>query len=66
VAIFGADQLRAIWFDESGKVLKDVTLPREEYSEINSVGHSTIMPDGSHYFLRSTENALEVRFVKAP
>jgi hypothetical protein len=66
VAVFEGDQLRAVWFDEAGKVLKDITLPREEYSEINPFGRSTIMPDGSLYFLRSTENGIEVRFVNAP
>ena len=66
VAVFEGDQLRAIWFDEAGKVLKDVTLPREEYSEINPFGRSTITPDGSLYFLRSTQSGIEVRFVKAP
>jgi hypothetical protein len=66
VAVFEGGQLRAVWFDEAGKVLKDITLPKEEYSEINSVGRTSVMPDGSLYFLRSTENALEVRFVKAP
>lgn len=66
VAVFESDQLRAVWFDGSGKVLKDVTLPKEEYSEVNSVGRTSVTPDGSLYFLRSTENALEVRFVKAP
>ena len=38
VAVFESDWLRAIWFDETGKVLKDVTLPREEYTEINIHG----------------------------
>jgi len=28
VAVFEADKLRAIWFDPSGIVLKDITLPR--------------------------------------
>jgi hypothetical protein len=66
VAVFEGDQLRAVWFDGSGKVLKDVTLPKEEYSEINSVGRTSVARDGSLYFMRSTENGIEVRFVKAP
>ncbi len=65
-AVFEGDQLRAIWFDESGKVLKDVTLPREEYSEIKPVGRTSVMPDGSLYFLRSTKKGIEVRSVTAP
>ena len=66
VAVFEGDQLRAIWFDEAGKVLKDVTLPKEDYSEIKPVGRTSVTPDGSLYFLRSTESGIEVRFVKAP
>jgi hypothetical protein len=66
VAVFEGDQLRAIWFDEAGRVLKDVTLPKEEYSEIKPVGRTSVTPDGSLYFLRSTESGIEVRFVKAP
>lgn len=66
VTVFESGQLRAVWFDKSGKVLKDVTLPREEYSEINPFGRSSIAQDGSLYFLRSTESGIEVRFVKAP
>lgn len=66
VAVFEGDQLRAVWFDEAGKVLKDVTLPKEDYSEIKPVGRTSVTPDGSLYFLRSTENGIEVRFVKAP
>ncbi len=64
VAVFEGDQLRAIWFNEAGKVMKDVTLPKEEYSEINPFGRSAITPDGSLYFLRSTESGIEVRSVK--
>jgi len=66
VTVFESGQLRAVWFDKSGKVLKDVTLPREEYSEINPIGRASVTPDGSLYFLRSTENGIQVRFVKAP
>jgi hypothetical protein len=66
LAVFESDWLRAIWFDEAGKVLKDVTLPREEYSEINPIGRTSVTPDGGLYFLRSTENGIEVRFVPAP
>ncbi len=66
LAVFESDWLRAIWFDEAGKVLKDVTLPREEYSEINPIGRTSVTPDGGLYFLRSTENGIEVRFTPAP
>ena len=66
VAVFEGDELRASGSMRSGKVLKDVTLPREEYSEINPFGRTSVTPDGSLYFLRSTESGIEVRFVNAP
>lgn len=66
MAVFESDLLRAIWFDEAGKVLKDVTLPREEFSEINPIGRTSVTSDGALYFLRSTENGIEVRTVPAP
>lgn len=66
VAVFESDLLRAIWFDEAGKVLKDVTLPREEFSEINPIGRTSVTSDGALYFLRSTENGIEVCTVPAP
>jgi hypothetical protein len=67
VVIFGGDQIRAIWFDPSGKVLKDVTLANNNlYSEIDLYGQMAIDQDGSLYVLGSTEKGVEVRFVKAP
>jgi hypothetical protein len=66
VAVFEGDWLRVIWFDEAGKVLKDVTLPREEYTEIKPVGRTSVRSDGGLYYLRSTEKGIEVRFVPAP
>jgi len=66
VAIFHAMQIRAIWFDSSGTVLKDVTLPNDQYSEVNIQGQVAIDKSGSLYILGSTVRGIEVRFVKAP
>ena len=55
------------------EVEKDITVldyalptPKEEYSEIKSVGRTSVVPDGSLYFPRSTESGIEVRLVNAP
>jgi hypothetical protein len=67
VAVFETDQFRAIWFDPSGEVMKDVILPNNnQYSEINPYGQVATDQYGSLYVLGSTERGIEVRFVKAP
>jgi hypothetical protein len=66
IAVFEGDQLRAIWFDASGIVLQDITLPGDDYSEFNSLGRIAIDPYGSFYVLGSEEKGILVRFVKAP
>ncbi len=67
LVVFGGDQFRAIWFDPTGKVLKDVTMPNNDrYSEINLYGQLATDRYGSLYVLGSTEKGVEVRFVKAP
>lgn len=67
LVVFGGDQFRAIWFDPTGKVLKDVTLPNNDrYSEIYLDGQLANDRYGSLYVLGSTEKGVEVRFVKAP
>jgi len=67
LVVFGGDQFRAIWFDPTGKVLKDVIMPNNDrYSEIYLDGQLTTDPQGSLYVLGSTENGIEVRFVIAP
>jgi hypothetical protein len=67
VIVFGGDQFRAIWFDPTGKVLKDVSLPNHDlYSEIYLYGQLATDPAGSLYVLGSTENGIEVRLLKAP
>jgi len=66
VAVFEADQFRGVWFDSSGNVVQDITLPNEQYTEINPYGRVTNDQDGSIFVLDSTEGGIEVRFVKAP
>jgi len=66
VAVFEGIQIRMIWFGESGMVLKDVTLPRDDYSEINSLGRMAIDPHGTLYVLGSEEKGMVVHFVIAP
>ena len=66
VAIFFGDQIRAVWFDSSGIILKDVTLPNDQYSEVEPYGQVAIDQSGSLYVLGSTVKGIEVRFVKAP
>lgn len=66
VVFFEADPLRAVWFDAQGNVLQDVTLPRGDYTEINSVGRIALDSNGSLYILESLKTGIEVRFVHAP
>ena len=66
VAIFFADQIRAVWFASSGTILKDVTLPNDQFSELYPQGQVAIDQSGSLYVLGSTVRGIEVRFYKAP
>ncbi len=66
VVFFEADPLRAVWFDAQGNVLQNITLPRGDYTEINSVGRIALDANGSLYILELFENGIEVRFVQAP
>jgi hypothetical protein len=65
IAVFEGDQIRAIWFDAAGIVLKDITMTRDEYSEISVFGHTAINPSGSLYVMGTTVRGVEVRFVAA-
>lgn len=66
VAFFEADPLRAVWFDAQGNVLQDITLPRGDYTEINSVGRIALDSYGSLYILESFNYGIEVAFIHAP
>jgi len=65
-AIFYGDLIRAVWFDPSGNVLKDVTMPNDQYSEVYFLSQVAIDQDGSVYVLGSKPGGIEVRFGKAP
>lgn len=60
------DHIRAVWLDPAGAVLKDVSLPYGQYTEINFNGQTAVGADGSLYALSSTERGIEIHYVKAP
>lgn len=60
------DRLRGVWIDSTGNVLKDVTLPDGEYTEINFNSQAAVGADGSLYTLSSTERGMEIHFAEAP
>ena len=60
-----AEQIRAVWIDPDGKVLKDVTLPSGEYSNL-SLNRVAVTQDGSLYVMSSTKNGIEIHFEEAP
>jgi hypothetical protein len=67
VVVFEQDQFRVIWFDPSGNILQDVSLPsNDDYSEIDLDGKVAIDPYGSFYLLVSTPRGIEVRYIEAP
>jgi len=61
-----AYQLRAVWIDPEGSVLKDVTLPNEQYTQLSLYGDLVTAQDGSLYLLSSTKQGIGVHFVSAP
>jgi hypothetical protein len=66
MTFFIGDQIRAVWLDPSGIVMKDVTLPNGLYSEVNFDGQVTITQDGSLYIMSSTPRGIEIHFVGMP
>jgi len=60
------NQIRGVWIDPAGKVLKDVTLPDGEYTQINFNSQAAVGSDGSLYTLNSTERGIEIQSVGAP
>jgi hypothetical protein len=59
-------QIRAIWIDPGGVVLKDISLPNEEYSGYLAGGNVAVAQDGSLYVMSSTKNGIEIHFEAAP
>jgi hypothetical protein len=62
----GYEQIRAVWIDAAGMILKDVTLPNGQYSELSFDGQAAVAEDGSLYVLSSTERGVEIHFEGAP
>jgi hypothetical protein len=61
----GAEQVRAVWVNPAGLVLKDITLPNGQYTVL-PVGQAAVARDGSLYLMSSTENGLEIHVAEAP
>jgi hypothetical protein len=66
MTFLAGDQIRAVWINSAGDVLKDVTLPNGQYSEVNFNGQVAVAQDGSLYVLSATERGIEVHYVGAP
>jgi hypothetical protein len=66
VVVFEGEHFRVAWFDSSGAVLQDVTLARNDYSEINSLGRIALDPESSLCLLGSVASGIEVRCVTDP
>jgi hypothetical protein len=62
----GYEQIRAVWVDSSGTVLKDITLPNSQYSALSSGGDLAVAQDGSLYVMSSTKNGIEVHCANGP
>jgi hypothetical protein len=62
----GGEQIRAVWVDPSGVILKDGTLQRGNDTEFSLYGQVAVAQDGSLYVLGSTERGIEIHFIKAP
>jgi hypothetical protein len=66
LTFFLGDRMRAVWIDENGAVLKDITLPNSQYSEMMLSGQTAITEDGSLYMMSSTKHGIEVHYAAAP
>jgi hypothetical protein len=62
----GYEQIRAVWIDPMGKVLKDVTLPNGQFSEMSFDGQTAVAQEGSLYVMSSTKRGIEIHFEGAP
>jgi hypothetical protein len=59
-------QYRAIWFDRSGAILKDVVLPDEYYSDMSFSSRTSVNSHGDLYVLNSTKTGVQILYVSAP
>ena len=62
----GFEQVRAVWINTSGGILKDVNLPSGRFTELSLYGQVAVTGDGSLYVLGSTERGIEIHYTKAP
>ena len=62
----GFEQIRAVWIDPLGSILKDITLPRGRFTEFSLSGQVAVAQDGSLYVLGSTKRGIEIHFEGAP
>jgi hypothetical protein len=62
----GFEQIRAVWIDPLGSILKDVTLPRGKFTELSLSGQVAVTQDGSLYVLGSTKRGIEIDYIEAP
>ncbi len=60
------NQVRAVWTDPAGTILKDLSLPAEQHTEVTLGGQVAVAQDGSLYVLSSTERGIEVHVAGAP
>jgi hypothetical protein len=60
------DRIRAVWIDPAGLVLKDITLPKDQFTEINFNGQVAVAQDGSLYTMSSTERGIQIHYAAAP
>jgi hypothetical protein len=66
VVAFESENLRLVWFDAQGHVLKDVVVPNRQSSVFNPTGRIGIDKTGAVYILGSTPEALEIHRVQGP
>lgn len=59
-------QIRAVWIDLTGRILKDITLPNSQYSMSSTYAQTVVARDGSLYVMGSTKNGIEIHFEAAP
>ncbi|HEX2998398.1 MAG TPA: hypothetical protein VHP14_26470, partial [Anaerolineales bacterium] len=59
-------QIRAVWIDLTGRILKDITLPNSQYSMSSTYAQTVVALDGSLYVMGSTKNGIEIHFEAAP
>ena len=62
----GYEQIRAVWINSVGEILKDVSVPNGLYTEMSFDGRTAVGADGSLYVLSSSERGIDVNLINAP